>query len=400
MLNKLISKFPPELRLVLAGANSDLDKIRYLLQQPVNWDTFLRLAESHRVYPLVYRTLSRLDKLLVPEHVLYVLRQMCQENNLNALRITGEMIRIGGLLENHNICAVVLKGAPLSLRLYADIAARPYDDIDILVAADKLEQSIAILENEGYQKIYEYESFDLTPRQQQIYLKHHEHSSHFKYWNNKKKVLLEIHWKLSKHGNILPFPEEGNTKNIVVAGNTIVVLSDDEWLLYLVLHGAGHRWQRLLWLFDIKEFVQQENIDWVRLDLLSEKLGMKLFLHQALIMVNKVFGVILPPILEAEITRNRTASRMAHLALQAYILGVDDKVGSPGKYFSFLNSYYNLYMHRGLKNKLNYVLKLFGPTTEDIKIVVLPDRLYALYYLIGPFAFIARRLRRLMVRNT
>ncbi len=94
MLNKLISEFPPELRLMLAGANSDLDKTKYLLQQPINWDKFLRLAAYHRVYPLVYRTLSRLDNLPVPEHVLDALRQTCQENTLSTLRITGEMVRI------------------------------------------------------------------------------------------------------------------------------------------------------------------------------------------------------------------------------------------------------------------------------------------------------------------
>lgn len=399
MLNKPISALPPELRFMLASANSDLEKTKYLLQQPINWDKFLRLAHHHRLYPLVYRTLSRLDNLLVPEHVLDVLRQACQENTMRTLRISGEMVRIVSLLENNKISAVVLKGASLSWRLYGDITSRPYGDIDILITAYKLEKSIAILENEGYRRIFEYDSNNLTPRQQQIFLKDHEHSSHLKYWNSRKRVILEIHWKLSKYGNVLPFPSDGNIKKIVVAGNSQQVLSDEEWLLYLVLHGAGHKWLCLRWLVDIKEFIQQENIDWVSLDHLAKKFGMQSFLHQALILVNHVFGVVLPLCLEPDVAHDRTAWRLAHLALQALILDADDQVGNSGIYSFLVNSSYGLCMNRRLKNKFNYLLKLFGPTVEDIKLVALPDRLYALYYIIGPFTFMARCLRRLMVRN-
>lgn len=399
MLNKLISKFPPELRLVLAGASSDMDKTKHLLQQPINWDKFLRLADHHRVYPSVYNTFSHLDNLPVPEHVLDVLRQTCRENTLSSLRITGEMVRIGGLLENHSISAVVLKGAPLSWRLYGDIAARSYGDIDMLVAADKLEQSIEILENEGYRKISKWDSYGLTPRQQQIYSKHHQHSSHFEYWNNEKRVKLEIHWKLSKYGNVLPFTVDGNIKKILVAGNPLLVLSDEELLLYLILHGAGHKWHRLRWLVDLEKFIQQENIDWVRLDHLAKKFDIQSFLYQALILVNQMFGIVLPPVLELEIVCDRTARRLAYLALKAHIFDASNQVGYSGIYSPFVNNSYGLYMNRGLKNKFNYILKLFGPTVEDIKLVTLPDSLNALYYVIGPFTFIARCMRKLMLRN-
>jgi hypothetical protein len=388
MLNKLISGFPPELQLMLSSVNSDLDKTEHLFQKPINWDKFLRLADHHRVSPSVYSTLSRLDSMTVPEHILNALRQTCQENTLSALRITGETVRIIRLLENNNISAVVLKGAPLSCRLYGDIAARPYDDIDMLVTSEKLEQAIAILENEGYRRISEYDSYNLTPRQLQIYLKHHEHSSHFKYWNSRKRVLIEIHWKLSKDGNELQYSAEGDIKKMVVAGNPLPVLSDEEWLLYLVLHGVGHKWHRLRWLVDIKRFIQQENIDWVNLDRQADKFGIQTFLHQTLILVNQVFEVALPPVLEPDITSNKTAWRMAYLALQAYILDAGDQFGSSGIYLLFVNNYYGFYMNKGLKNKFNYVLKLFRPTVENIK-----------HYIMGIFKFTTRCLHRLVVRN-
>lgn len=399
MLNKQISKLPPELRLMLASANSDLGTIKYLLQQDINWDNFLRLSEHHRVYPSVYETFIQLDKSLVPDHVLDVMTQACRENTMNTLRIAGETVRIGNLMEKQNINAVVLKGAPLSYRLYGDISARPYCDIDMLVATDKLEESIAILEKEGYCRISKYDSYDLTPRQMQIYLKQHRHSSHYEYWNSEKKVLLEIHWKLSKYNNVLPLPSEGSIKKMVALGNTMQVLSDEECLLYLVLHGTGHRWHRLRWLVDINRYIQQVHIDWVGLERLAQNYGIALFLHQALILVNYVFGVSLPLGLERNVVRDRLAWRMARLALQALILDSGDQAGSSSIYNFYVINLYNLYISRGLKNKLKYVLKLFGPTVEDIKMITLPERLFAFYYIVGPFTLITRRLQRLIVKN-
>ncbi|MFA5383166.1 MAG: nucleotidyltransferase family protein [Eubacteriales bacterium] len=396
MLNELISKFPPELQLMLASANSDMNRTKYLLQQSINWNKFLYLADYHRVYTFVYKTFSRLDKELVPKHILDALRQTCQDNTLSALRITSEMVRIRMLFEDHNIRAVVLKGVPLSWYLYGDIAFRPSGDIDMLVTPDEFEQSTAILENEGYCKFSEYDKHNLLPRQLQIYLKHHEHSSHLKYLNSEKRVLLEIHWKLSKCGNILPFPLEGNVKKIVVAGNLLPVLTDEEWLLYLVLHGAGHKWHRLNWLVDIKMFIQQKNIDWLSLDCLAKEFGVQSFLRQALILVNQVFGIVIPS--GIELSHDRTAWRLAYLALRTNILDAGKQVWYSGIYSSLFNSSYDLSMNMGLKKKFNYLLKSLGPTAEDIKLVALPDRLYAVYYIIVPFTFLARRLRRIIAR--
>jgi hypothetical protein len=396
MLNKLIREFPPELQLMLTSADSDLDKTKYLLQQPINWDKFLHLAAHHRVYPLVYKTLSLFNNLLMPEYVLDALKQKCQDNALNALRITGEMVRIVNILENHGISPVVLKGAPLSWRLYGDIAARPYGDIDLLVTADKLEQAKAIMQNEGFCRISDYDSYNLTPRQLQIYLKYHEHGRHFMYWHSKKNVLCEIHWKLNKFGNELPFPSEGNIKKIVLAGSPMPVLSDEECLLYLVMHGAGHQWHRLRWLIDIKKFMQQENIDWAGLNRQAEKFGIQLFFHQALILVNHMFFVPLPPGLEPDVVRDRKARRLAYMALQAHNLNAGDQTESQSAYYFFVHHSYYLSMNRGFRNKFNYVLKIIGPRAEDIKLVALPDRLYALYFFIGPLAYITRRLRRLI----
>lgn len=387
-----------ELRLMLASADGDLTKTNNLLQQSINWDEFLLLTDHHRVYPLVYETLSRLDKPNVPDHILDVLRQKCRYNAIRAVNLTIEVVRIVSCFEKKCISAVVLKGAPLCWRLYENITTRPYHDIDILVARDKLEQATEILESEGYVRIYSVSVLSL--RQLQIYLKGHSNDSHFMYWHSKKRIILEIHWKLSKFRNVLPFTAEGNIKKIMVEGNPLPVFSDQEYLFYLIFHGAGHGWFCLRWLIDIKKLIQQEKPDWIYLENMAKKFGMQSFLHQALILLKHILGVAIPPALEPVVARDKMARRLAGLSMKTLLLAIGEQAsGAKRLYLFFLHKAYDkaygLYMSKGLKNKFHYILKSLGPTVEEIKLIALPDRLYSLYYIIRPYNFFAQRLRRL-----
>jgi len=393
--NNPFQKISPELWLMLAGASGDTVKAQNLLHQPVNWDILLQLAVHHRVYPLVYKTLSRLNNPAVPDHVLGLLRQKYRENAMQAISMTGETIRIVKRLENHGICAVVLKGTPLSWRLYGDITIRPSRDIDILVSTDELKKTIGILENEGYRRIYT--EHILTPRQLQIISKKAvNHSNHFVYQHNEKKIYLEIHWKLGNHVHALPLPTGRNIKRIEVAGILLPVLSDEELLLYLILHGAGHGWYRLRWLIDIAMFTQQGDVDWEKTEYLARSFGIQSFLYQYLIMTNQILAMPVPPNLLSIATHDRTASRLARMAMNLCLSAADFQIrGANGQYTNYWPNIYQFNVLTGWKNRFNYILKLFAPAVDDILLISLPDRLYALYYVIRPLTFIGRRLRKL-----
>lgn len=390
-------KIPLELWLMLASAGGDTAKIQSLLYHPVNWGLLLQLAIYHKVYPLAYKTLSKLNDPAVPEHVFDFLRQKYQENAIKALNMTGETVRIVKCLESQGIRVVVLKGAPLASHLYGDIVIRPSGDIDILVKPEELEKAVRIIEDEGYCRIDN--EHNLTSRQLKIFLKAHTHSFHLNYWHNEKKVNLELHWKTGDRGYEFPFPNASNINRIEVAGSPLPVLSDEEWLLYLMLHGAGHGWERLRWLVDIKKFMQKD-IDWNKILIIAKNIGMESILSQSLLLANGLLAVPVPGSLLSIVANDRSALQLACMAISMCLTtvnyGIRDYDNEDINY-GLIN--YNFQVRKGWKVKFKYILKRLGPTVHDIKLISLPDKLYALYYVIRPFIILGRHLQKFRTGN-
>ncbi|MEL7657439.1 MAG: nucleotidyltransferase family protein, partial [Bacillota bacterium] len=319
-------KIPSELCLMLACTCCDTTKTEKLLMQPINWNLLIQLAVYHRVHPMVYKTLNQLSNPTAPEHVLDFLRQKYQENALNALSMTGETVNLVKCLEKHGVCAVVLKGMPLAWYLYGDIAIRPSRDIDILVTPDKIKTVQDILKSEGYRTILP--EHNLTARQLQILLKS-DHGRHFGYRHSKKNIFVELHWKL---GHALSMPVERNIKKIEVPGGLLPVLADEEWLLYLILHGADHAWFRLRWLVDIVKFIQRGDTDWKKVEIMAEYAGMQSFLHQGLLLANRLLAVPLPPYFQSILPHDRTAWKLACMAMDLCLATADTEIkGSDDK---------------------------------------------------------------------
>lgn len=399
--DNITGKINHELWLILAAASGDTAKTQNLLKQPVNWDLLLKLSIHHRVYPLVYKTLNQLNNPAVPEHVMDFLRQKYQENAMKALSMTGETIRMIKCFDSHGIHAVVLKGAPLAWRLYSDIAIRPSRDIDILVPPDELEKAQQILENEGYSITQpEYPEYNFTSRQLQIFSKAFSHSFHVSYWHSMKNVYLEIHWKLGNSIHELSFPNEGNITRIGVAGSPQPVLSDEEWLLYLMLHGAGHGWFRLRWLVDIARFIQQGGTDWEKTAFMAKSFGIQSFLHQSLILANQLLAMPVPPNLLSVVAHDRSAWRLSYMAMNLCLATAEYEIrGFNCQHTNYWQRIYGFHVRIGWKNRLNYLFKLFGPSVSDIKLISLPDKLFGLYYVIRPFSFLYRHLRKFSMGN-
>jgi len=374
----------PELQLMLAGASGDTGKTQDALQEPVDWELFLRLTMYHQVYPLVYKTLGQLNNVLVPDRIMLSLSTECKENTLRALNMTGETIRMVGRLEGHNARVVVLKGVPLAWRLYGDITVRPSSDIDILVSPDEVELASEIIEKEGYSRTLP--GLGLTPRQREIYTQTHSHPHHLAFWHKERNILLEMHWDLGHFGQVvLPMPTDASIKSIQVVGSPLPVLAEEEWLLYLILHGASHAWFRLRWLVDIGKYMQRE-IDWEKVESLAKDLGMQSIFHHGLILANRLLEVPLPPIYRSAVISDRHAGRLSSMAINLCLSLSDYQIREPDSdYNNYWYYVYNYQMRVGWRNKMKYILSLWRPTVSDIRLISLPDALYPLYYVIRPF---------------
>lgn len=104
---------------------------------------FLTLADLHRVIPAVFANASALpgglgrlyqhpDSPRVAELVTLARRRLAERAAMS-LYLTGETVRLLGLLSAAGIRAIPLKGADFAARLYPSASLRPFVDVDLLV---------------------------------------------------------------------------------------------------------------------------------------------------------------------------------------------------------------------------------------------------------------------------
>lgn len=391
VINYTLDNIPTELWLILACANGDIKKAQNILSQPINWDMFFHLSEHHRVYPLVYKTIRQMKNPVVPQYVISQFQQKIQGNVMRSISMAGETVQIVTCFKNNSIRSFVLKGESLSWRLYGDITSRISKDIDIFIAPDKIHKAQEILVNEGYQ--IELPVKNMTPRQLQLYYRSNNepgYVNHVVLRHREKDIIMELHWELSKE---LKMPSE--SKSLEVSGNAISVLSDEIWLLYLIQHGAIHAWFRLQWLVDIAKFIQVGDIDWDYFKMIMDRSNIKHLFHQAMILANQLLEVPVPTNIQSDLEHDKTALRLAHMAMNICLASAESEInGTADRNVEKLMKVYNFYMRLGWKNKTRYILHAFSPNVKDIMLITLPDLLYPLYYIIRPFTYLGRRLRK------
>ncbi len=390
-----LQKPSPELSLILLCAqdrtetNANMDN---LLNQPLDWNIILAMAVHHRLYPLVYKSLSGLNHPAIPLHILNALHDAYRQNALMSVNMTGEMLRILQCLEVNGIKTLVLKGYPLALRFYGDLSLRPSHDVDILIDPEDLEKAHKIIEQQGY-RIQGFD-FGLTPRQKKA---HYQNFHHLSYYNQERGVYLELHWRVHYLDLQNYALADLHTSSMEIAGCLVPAMADEELFLYLMVHGFSHRWFRLRWLCDIQRLMKVCNIDWDRLNSLAGSGEIETIVHQTMILLNQLLEVPIPESIATSVLSDKRAWNLARAVMDELMTPIDAGNSTRESYwldFKIRNSY-NLQLRSGWKAKLAYVGALFKPIYVDYQVISLPDRLYPLYYLIRPFNWLGRRIASL-----
>ena len=210
-----------------------------------DWPSFMRLAQRHRVLALIRRGLYYPDILdSEAEEMMVSLRQAWNTRGLAQLE--GLNLAVD-CLGQHGIPAIVLKGMPLSERLYGAPLVRENSDIDLLVPPMVMDSAVEVLCMNGWKPcsppwqptspLYRY--FD-------------------RYVNNRTFTgpggLLELHHRLTNNPFLLQnsFGElENRAIQVEINGSSFQTMGNSDLLIYLCIHGQLHRWTRLKWLCDI-----------------------------------------------------------------------------------------------------------------------------------------------------
>jgi hypothetical protein len=250
------SKLPSELRLLLRCVRwpwmeEDGAAIRTLAAaNDLDWKYFLALCGHHRVAPLVYRALSSSGGT-VPPATLDTLKGAATQNAMSAFRYLAETRRLRDLLQQAGVLVRVLKGVPLSQRIYGDPGLRDVGDIDLLIAPEAEETADRVLLAAGFHR--NDPVAQLTPRRRRSWRKHGKDYTYRT--DDDHDFEVDLHWRLFRNphlpGNALADIGTASNERVQLGEIVLAVLSLERSFLYLCVHGAVDGWSRFKSLVDL-----------------------------------------------------------------------------------------------------------------------------------------------------
>ena len=374
----------PEWSLLCAASSadpreSDLVRVRTVLERPIEWESVLRLAEQHGTSSLLYQNLSHVADA-IPSAVLTSLRQRYERNVHKSLFLTRELIRILDCLDAIGVEVIPYKGVVLSEVYYGDMAMRQSGDMDLFVRKRDVARAKSAVGDLGF-----------TPRvpiPEDAEADYIASGYECTFDSPAGKNLLELQWALQPRFYAVDFEMDGlfeRAVNVALAGRSVRTPSPEDLLLVLSVHAAKHVWGRLIWLCDIAQILKRENVNWKWVQSQAQELGIERILHITLLLANRLLATAIPAPLENPILADRAAHAFADEIAVAVAAGVtyeEEKV-----------SYFRLMMRlRERKtDRLRFLARLaFTPGPGEWETIRLPKALFPLYRLV--------RLARLATR--
>jgi hypothetical protein len=128
-------------------------EVPVLPDEPVDaWSGFLSKLGPHRMVPFLHWKMGQLPReACLPPAVTAMMKAEFMASWANSLQYLKQLSVIAGLFRSNDIDLLVLKGPALAWSLYPHPAARPFDDIDLLVLTRDFEKARTIVESLGYQ---------------------------------------------------------------------------------------------------------------------------------------------------------------------------------------------------------------------------------------------------------
>ena len=298
-------------RLVAAIPN-DPERFGALCSGITDWPALVESAARDGVLGIVRRELGRreirlpADAYAVMER-LHASQALWQANVIRALDAALDALEAGG------IRTVVLKGPALVERFYPDPSLRCSSDLDLLVADADTDRAVAALEPLGYAV-----ETGVSAR----YARRHHHHLHL---IGRRPPVIELHFRAYAGFGVTMAAEDLLDRaraHQTAGGARCLVLAPEDEALYLAVHAAGHCFDRLLWLYDLKLLVAHEpGIDWDAVATRARGFGVMAAFALACDMLRQRLGVTIPPA--------ATAHAPARLGRRIVARFVDGRIAPP-----------------------------------------------------------------------
>ena len=395
MENNTTQHYPITCQLVLLCSRKNLTPeqvahLKKLRLENNEWHNLFELAIRHRVFPLVYRTLRAHCSEQIPQVILEKSQDNYRKNGTRNLLMTGCLIRVLSLLEEHEIPAMAFKGPVLNTLLYGDSGLRSFCDIDVLIQRKHLPLAVKILTGQDF-----IPPFSLN--EQQLH-KLSKTDNEFPLVQT-NGVSLDLQWEVT--GGYFPLEMTFDTlyekhQIIEIGGNTIPTFSDEDLLFYLCVHGNQHTWKQLDHVCCVATLIENSpDIDWDAVFLTASKYYGLRMLCIGLLLAQDLFDITIPEIFSIRLQEDPRTIELA----QQISLNLLSSTQSPSGSVSHRFMKYHLLSMDNPFLTIRYALRLFFiPTRYDWQRHPLPACLSFLHYLIRPFRLGWEGIKRMLYR--
>jgi hypothetical protein len=358
-------------RLPAGGA---ADRIDWLAERVRDWDGLFRMAEEHRMLPMLASRLGEMGPA-VPPVMQERLRAAYDRNAFHSLANAAELISLLKAFDQAKIAAMPFKGVVLGASVYHDLTTRPAGDLDVLIRYTDVLPAAAILLKRGYELKTPVRANGMPADPSYYYEYHFERQT--------DGMVMELRWRLelSRHfkrdlGMDWVWPRR---RTAILAGAEVPVMSPEITLLVLCMHGSKHVWSRLIWICDVAQLLDSvPSLDWQEVLHEGKRLGLRRTLTLGVLLAHRVAGAAVPPAVLQRYESDTTARNLAQYIEESLF-------DAPGNR-PVARLPYGIQL-LGFRDRINFLLSLdfVRPNERDQAALALPKLLYPLYYLIRPF---------------
>ncbi len=337
----------------------------------LNWEKFIALAENHRVIPQVYRALEPYSAE-IPAPMFSRFQRKYKQSACNALWFTQELTRIVNFFEAFGIRAVPYKGPVLAQKLYGEVTARQYHDLDVLVLPEDVQRAKAALRELGYVC-----SLNLCKEFERAY-----ESSGYEYSFDgaSRPYAVELQWRILPRFYSVDFDLEacfGRAEKVRVGDCPCLSLCSDDLLLVLCAHAAKHLWAQISWILDISKLVDGGSIDSDRVWEQAKELGIRRIVALNLQLARELFGSSVPCRIQEWFDADDDSLALKHRIVQRIKAGQESETQSIA-YFRLMSRI----RERQIDKARMWWRLLWTPSLSEWNEIRLPQPLFRFYSLI------------------
>ena len=371
-----------ELARAIARARLDAEATKHL--QAVasaieDWQAVPAALARHGLQVLAVKHLTPMRQT-ISEIIWSALDAEAREARARALAGAAELRRIVRACDVAGLRMLAIKGPVLAWHAYGDIGARPFTDLDLLVAPADVPRTVDLLRELQYTAEYRFST------RRDAWFRRVD--GDYPLVHTATGQLVELHARpLSlRFSGMAPFEALWERRSIVpLADWPVPSLGDDDTFLLQALHGAKHRWERLEWVGAMGELLRLRAGD------VESLIAAAPSAQRAILLACQVaaewVGAPLSQRTRDMCGRSRGITRLAQQAWHRVAEGARDEgsAETAGKLA------FNFRLQRGIAARLRFAYRwTFWPSPEDWQLMPLPDPLFFAYRVVRPLRLAVR----------